>query len=417
MRTAPRNGFQTKLSQQPGATRFDERVLNAASLQRLRTAGFERHSAMKNLSPYFFNPQIILIVLAIGASIPSPLSAQDDASTTNAAHQAFETARISLKQFNEKHSRVFQGGCVPIHYLEWTSSGTPLVLLHGTYSTAHDFVRFAPQLLKAGYRPISVDWYGHGQTPIPGKPVSAHDFSRDLKALLHSLDISKAIIAGHSRGGALASAFYEASPDRVLGLILIDGGSTHTAQYFASLGSDGLNDWMGAAFDAKTGKPLAPTYATQEQLFSAAWERFGKPKAPVEMFDILSQSGQNDEGRWTQMRQSLRRWLKQDTRDNTFSGMLRPKDAPPFFASTVLLDPLKSLKRLDVPVLILDATGSHENYRDTTPTEHNERLQKLHPDWIEHTQVPTGHFVHREAPDLFITAMEKFHQRLGQSRR
>jgi pimeloyl-ACP methyl ester carboxylesterase len=97
--------------------------------------------------------------------------------------------------------------------------------------------------------------------------------------------------------------------------------------------------------------------------------------------------------------------------------MLRPKDAPPFFASTVLLDPLKSLKRLDVPVLILDATGSHENYRDTTPTEHNERLQKLHPDWIEHTQVPTGHFVHREAPDLFITAMEKFHQRLGQSRR
>ena len=130
------------------------------------------------------------------------------------------------------------------------------------------------------------------------------------------------------------------------------------------------------------------------------------------MFDILSQSAKTDTGRWTQWRQSLRQWLKQDSLENTFRGMARPSEGPMFFRSTVLFDPIEAFANLDVPVLILDAAGRDDKYRDTTPIGENERLQKLHPTLIQHRQLPTGHFVHREAPADFVTALVLFQKRL-----
>ncbi|MEM8680650.1 MAG: alpha/beta hydrolase [Planctomycetota bacterium] len=349
----------------------------------------------------------LLIVLAIVTGMRCDLHA-DDPDT----EAAFATASRELQAFDDQHRRVCDKTRVPIHYLSWVDEGTPLVLLHGTYSSAHDFARFAPRLVRAGYRPLAVDWYGHGQTPLPDHPVTARDFADDLKQLLDELGIQRAVIAGHSRGGTLGSAFYAAWPDRVAGLVLVDGGSTCMANYFASLDDEELNAWMQAAFDPETQQPLAPSYASREALFAAAWKRFGKPEDPVEMFDILSQCGQNNDGRWTQWRQALRRWLHQDNLSNTFEGMRRPQHAPPFFRSTVLFEPMKAFESLDVPVVILDATGHDTAYRDTTPREENERLSKRHPHWIEHVQVPTGHFVHREAPDVFVDSLVTLRKRL-----
>lgn len=343
----------------------------------------------------------------------SPVSGQDQNPGGDAddAHWAFQEATRALDNFNTKHSRFFRGARVPIHYLEWTEKGTPLVFLHGTYSTAHDLVRFAPKLIEAGYRPISVDWYGHGKTPIPTEPVSGRDFAKDLKLLLDALEIEKTVMVGHSRGGVLAGEFYRMHPKRVSGMVLIDGGSTCIGKYFANLGRKGLGEWLNSAFDDE-GKPLAPSFTSLEELFCATWERFGKPDDAAEMFDVLSQSSKNDAGRWTRWRQTLREWLKQDNRDNTINGMLTPAEAPLFFGSTLLFEPTKAFAKLDVPMLILDATGGSAQYRDATPTEENERLQKLHPDLITHVKMPTGHYLHREKPDEFIGHLHKFRKQL-----
>ncbi|MEO1527750.1 MAG: alpha/beta hydrolase [Planctomycetota bacterium] len=352
----------------------------------------------------------LILILFFGLVAPSALPAQEN--PPSEAESAFENASAKLDAFNRKHSRVFDGGRVPIHYLDWENKGVPLILLHGTYSTAHDFVRFAPQLIKAGYRPISVDWYGHGQTAIPKPPVSASDFGDDLRKLLDSLSIKKAVIAGHSRGGALATAFYKTYPNRVLGVALIDGGSTCVADYFASLGESHLRDWIKSGFDEKTGRPLAPTHESLKELFAATWERFGRPSDPTEMFDVLSQSSQNANGRWTRWRQPLKEWLGQDTFENTFHGMLNPKGGAPFFASTVLLEPIDAYENLTVPVLILDAIGSNDGYRDVTPTEHNKQMQRLHPDLVELVEVRAGHFIHREKPDFFVSKLSLFKERV-----
>ena len=348
-------------------------------------------------------------VLLIFSQQAISVSAQESGSEVDAARKAFQLASKALEEFNSKHSRTFEGGRVPIHYLDWADEGTPLVLLHGTYSSAHDFVRFAPKLIEAGYRPISVDWYGHGKTPIPEPvdEVSVQDFAKNLNLLFDSLGIEKAVIAGHSRGGVLAGKFFKDHPERVSGLVLIDGGSTCAAKYFSSLGEKGLGEWMDLAFD-KNGEPTVPTFASLEELFIATWERFGKPEELTEMYDVISQSAKNDQGRWTRRRQDLLQWLGQDTRDNTFNGMLNPEEAPLFFGTTVLFEPLETFAELDVPVLILDADGSNERYRDFTPAEENEQLQQLHPELITHIKMPAGHFLHRAMPVEFVDHLWDF---------
>ena len=115
------------------------------------------------------------------------------------------------------------------------------------------------------------------------------------------------------------------------------------------------------------------------------------------------------------MRPDTRQWLQQDTLQNMLNGMLKPETAPKFFASTVLQDPMIVFKNLNVPMVILDATGNHQDYRDSTPTADNERLQKLHPELIVHKTFPVGHFVHRAAPEAFIDSLVQLKGRLSGS--
>ncbi|MEM7785883.1 MAG: alpha/beta hydrolase [Planctomycetota bacterium] len=367
----------------------------------------------------FYRAMLLLCLsLTIPLMVPTDSCAQPESKTESPfddARRAYQNTVESLNDFNSKHSRTFQGNHVPIHYLDWNVKSNhqpiPFIFLHGTYSSAHDLVRFAPKIIQAGYHPVSIDWYGHGKTPLPTEKVSAVDFTKDLKLLTDKLGFQKVVLAGHSRGGMLASEFYRQYPNQVSGLVLIDGGSTCIANYFASLGKQGIEDWMGAMFDS-AGKPKIPSFDTREDLFVATWERFGRPKDPTEMYDVISQSGQNNQGQWSRMRPELLRWLGQDNRQNTFQGMLHPDQSPEFFRSTVLIDPIKLFADLDVPILILDATGNGPHYKDSTPVQDNRRLQQLHPDLVIHQEFPTGHFLHREKPEEFVDALENFRQKL-----
>ena len=69
---------------------------------------------------------------------------------------------------------------------------------------------------------ITWDQRGHGGTPAPG-PFSYWDSARDVLALLHHLGIERAVLGGMSRGGFLSLRAAMLAPQRVRGLILIDG--------------------------------------------------------------------------------------------------------------------------------------------------------------------------------------------------
>jgi pimeloyl-ACP methyl ester carboxylesterase len=101
----------------------------------------------------------------------------------------------------------------------------PLLLSHGFGATS---AMFAPNVPTLATRRDVVTWdlRGHGASESPADPecYSGAQALDDMQALLDSLDVSRAVLGGHSLGGYLSLSFALAHPERVAGLILIGTG-------------------------------------------------------------------------------------------------------------------------------------------------------------------------------------------------
>jgi pimeloyl-ACP methyl ester carboxylesterase len=98
--------------------------------------------------------------------------------------------------------------------------GTPLVLIHG-YPLDHSIWGDEVPLLEKDFDLILPDVRGFGESAAVETPYSMTDIAADLAAILDSIGVQKAAVAGHSMGGYVALAFAKAFPDRVSGLSLI----------------------------------------------------------------------------------------------------------------------------------------------------------------------------------------------------
>jgi len=107
---------------------------------------------------------------------------------------------------------------VQLHYNEY-GSGTPIVLLHGfPFSNT---IWQPQQPLAHEYRMITPDLRGHGKSPAPEGVYEMEILADDVLALLDSLNISQAVIMGHSMGGYVTLAMWRKAPERFLALGLI----------------------------------------------------------------------------------------------------------------------------------------------------------------------------------------------------
>lgn len=106
---------------------------------------------------------------------------------------------------------------------EGPRGGEAIVLLHGSNADLHTWQPWAKELAKT-HRVIRFDQIGHGLTgPDPSHDYSRANFTADIAEVLDALGIERAIIAGNSMGGKHALSFALAYPERVSGLILVDG--------------------------------------------------------------------------------------------------------------------------------------------------------------------------------------------------
>lgn len=96
---------------------------------------------------------------------------------------------------------------------------TPLFLIHGF---PLDRTLWASQVkgLRDAARVIAPDLRGLGESAMPAGDVTVDAYADDLAALLDSLSVKSAVVAGLSMGGYIAFAFYRRFPARVRGLIL-----------------------------------------------------------------------------------------------------------------------------------------------------------------------------------------------------
>jgi pimeloyl-ACP methyl ester carboxylesterase len=97
-----------------------------------------------------------------------------------------------------------------------------LVLVHGAGGSHLDWPSPLRRLREANV--YALDLPGHGRSEGPGRSsITAYrDF---LLAFLDALGLERAVVVGHSMGGAIALEFSLHYPDRLAGLILVGSGA------------------------------------------------------------------------------------------------------------------------------------------------------------------------------------------------
>ncbi len=119
--------------------------------------------------------------------------------------------------------RIVSTAGVEISVAEWGDEAAPPILLaHGGFDFAETLNRFAPMLVNGGYRVVSWDQRGHGDSQW------AHLYSwdadtRDAAAVLATLPEGPIPFVGHSKGGSLVMSLAEMAPHRVSALVNLDG--------------------------------------------------------------------------------------------------------------------------------------------------------------------------------------------------
>lgn len=104
---------------------------------------------------------------------------------------------------------------IDLHY-EDHGSGQPVVLIHGYPLDGRSWERQSKVLLEAGYRVITYDRRGFGQSSQPTVGYDYDTFAADLDAVLTTLDLTDVILVGFSMGtGELARYVGKYGSDRV----------------------------------------------------------------------------------------------------------------------------------------------------------------------------------------------------------
>jgi len=85
-------------------------------------------------------------------------------------------------------------------YYEDHGSGQPVVLIHGYPLSGRSWERQSAALLDAGYRVITYDRRGFGQSSQPTTGYDYDTFAGDLNTVLETLDLHNAVLVGFSMG-------------------------------------------------------------------------------------------------------------------------------------------------------------------------------------------------------------------------
>ena len=262
----------------------------------------------------------------------------------------------------EKHITLPSG--IRLEYVEHgRPEGTPVVFLHGVTDSWRSFERLLP-LLPPSVRSFAISQRGHGGSSRPGTGYRFSDFSGDLDAFMNALELSQAIIVGHSMGASVAQRFAIDRPERVTAMVLMGA--------FASFDDPGLADFVSTSV-----LPLEDPVPVD---FVREWQRstLARPMDPGH-FDIVV--GET-------LKVPARVWHA------AFSGFL----ATPDFS--------EQLRAVAAPALVL--WGDQDTYADRAAQD---RLVTVLTESTLITYTGYGHAFHWEDPQMVVADLMKFVER------
>jgi len=119
---------------------------------------------------------------------------------------------------------------VRLEVLDWggpSSAGArTMVLVPGLGNTAHVFDAFAQKLI-ARYHVIGITRRGFGASSAPATGYGADRLADDVLAVMDARKVDTPVLVGHSLGGEELSSIGSRYPQRVAGLVYLDGGYSY----------------------------------------------------------------------------------------------------------------------------------------------------------------------------------------------
>lgn len=114
------------------------------------------------------------------------------------------------------------GGALTV--TRWGSADAlPVVALHGITANGHSFARVAAELPDT-LALLAPDLRGRARSAhVPG-PYGLGAHVADTMALLDAVGVDRTVLVGHSMGAFVACLAAVRHPDRVAGVVLVDGG-------------------------------------------------------------------------------------------------------------------------------------------------------------------------------------------------
>jgi pimeloyl-ACP methyl ester carboxylesterase len=108
--------------------------------------------------------------------------------------------------------------------LDDNGEGAPVLLLHGFPATRHLWSGVAPLLAEAGFRVLVPDLVGYGASEAPADVrVDMASQARWMLELLDALGLAHAAVVAHDVGSAAAQLMVVSAPQRISGLVVLDG--------------------------------------------------------------------------------------------------------------------------------------------------------------------------------------------------
>lgn len=149
-------------------------------------------------------------------------------------------------------------------YYEDQGAGQPVVLIHGYPLNGHSWEHQTRELLASGYRVITYDRRGFGQSSKVSVGYDYDTFAADLSILLEALDLQDVVLVGFSMGtGELARYVAKYGHERVAKLAFLA-----SLEPFLVAREDNPEGVPRAVFDGIEAAARSDRYAWYTQFFS-----------------------------------------------------------------------------------------------------------------------------------------------------
>ena len=276
------------------------------------------------------------------------------------------------------HLRSVVAGGLEHRLLEWAGPGPTLLLLHGFLDCAGSFAPLV-RSLHQDLHVVAMDFRGHGDSEWVGRGghYHFHDYVRDVRDVVDSLQSERLFVLGHSMGGGVSLLFSGAWPAEVERLIVVEGLGPPAER--VEDGPVRMRRWVAEERRiAESGPRLFDTKLAVARRLMARQPRLQEERA-------LELAG----------------WLARESKEGwqwRHDPMHRARGASIYQAATYA----PFLQNISCPVLLV--TGAESWYRWPDLAERRSHL----PDWRSVEVAEAGHMIHQDQPDALGKAVARF---------